>query len=129
MIVGLFGLILGGAQKVWSDSGMVAAAQWDAFANYLSQAARGRQPFPNARHLDQLLPYAAAFGVGALLVKRGKKLGGISLPSWFEAIHDADGADSAAFIAFMTSSDSSVPGDGGAGAGGGASGGGSSGAG
>jgi hypothetical protein len=35
---GLLALILWRIQPVWSDSGMLVAAQWGAFAHYLTQA-------------------------------------------------------------------------------------------
>ena len=131
LAAGLLALILGGTQPMWSDAGMVAAAQWKAFARHLAQAARGRAALPDAAEWERLLPYAAAFGVAAPLLKRLEKRDGIALPAWFQAIQTADGSGSAAFLAFMTTCDTSTSGDGGAGAGAsaGASGGGSSGAG
>jgi Predicted membrane protein (DUF2207) len=129
LAAGLLALILGGIQRVWSDAGMVDAAQWNAFAHYLTQAARGRAALPDPSELERFLPYAAAFGVVAPLLKRQEKRDGVALPPWFQAIHTADGSDSAAFVAFMATCDSTVSGDGGAGAAASASGGGASGAG
>jgi uncharacterized membrane protein YgcG len=130
---GLLAIILGAMQRIWSDPGVIAAAQWKAFADYLGLAARGRAALPGPGEFERFLPYAGAFGVCVPLLKRQEKEEGIALPPWFQAIQSAaDGSDAAAFVAFMGSCDSSASGGhGGAGAGGdgGASGGGASGAG
>ncbi len=129
--IGIVALILGGTQSVWSSSGLLASSQWKAFANYLFQASRGRLDLPPASGLERLLPYAAAFGVAEPLLVRQKMRDGIALPPWFQAVKNAQGADSDAFVAFVSTSSSSGSFDGGGGGGGdgGASGGGSSGAG
>jgi uncharacterized membrane protein YgcG len=134
LVAGLLALILGVIQPVWSDPGMVAAAQWKAFAHYLRQAARGRAELPDPAEFERFFPYAVVFGVAALLLKRQAKREGVALPAWFQAIQTADCSDSAAFLVFVDTCSSFGSGDGGTGGaggggGGGASGGGSSGAG
>ena len=127
---GLLALILWRIQPVWSDQGMVAAAQWKAFAHYLTQAALGRAALPDPAEWERTLPYAAAFGVAARLMILQEKRGGVARPAWFQAIQTPDGSDATAFTALMAcNSQVSSDGGGGFGGGGGASGGGSSGAG
>ena len=110
---------------------MIEAAQWNAFLRYLPEAARGRAELPCPAELERFLPYAAAFGISGPLLKQQQKRDGITLPAWFQAFQSADGSDSTAFVAFMTTCDSSATSsDGGSGgSSSGASGGGSSGAG
>jgi uncharacterized membrane protein len=130
VVAGLLALILWRIQPVWSDSGMLAAAQWKAFAHYLTQAALGRDALPDPAEWERTLPYAAAFGVAARLLTLQEKRGGVARPAWFQAIQTADGSDSAAFSALMfCNSQASGDSGGGFGGGGGASGGGASGAG
>jgi uncharacterized membrane protein len=127
---GLLALILWQIQPVWSDSGMLAVAQWKAFAHYLTQAALGRAALPDPAEWERTLPYAAAFGVAAHLLILQEKRGGVARPAWFQAVQTADGSDSTAFVALMVcNSQASSGGGGGFGGGGGASGGGASGAG
>ncbi len=117
LAVSLLALILGSTQTMWSDAGVVASHNWKAYARYLSKA-------ESVPHLEQVLPYAAAFGVAAPLLKKHN----MPMPVWFQAF---DGSDSASFETFMAYGDSSSSSDsgGGSGDGGGASGGGTSGAG
>lgn len=88
----LLAFILGAIQPVWSDRGMVAAAQWKAFARYVTQAARGRESLPDRDALERFLPYAAAFALAASLLKRQEKQYGVTLPPWFQAIGGEDGS-------------------------------------
>ena len=125
---GLLALILWRIQPVWSDSGMLAAAQWKAFAHYLTQAALGRAALPDPAEWERTLPYAAAFGVAARLLMLQEKRGGVARPAWFQATQTADGSDATAFAALMACN-SPVYSDGGTSAAAGASGGGASGAG
>jgi hypothetical protein len=126
---GVLGLILGSIQPVWSDQGMLAAAEWKAFAHYLTQAALGRAALPDPAEWERTLPYAAAFGVAARLLMQQQKRGGAALPPWFHAFQTSDGSDFTSFTALMAC-DSHASGDGGGGVGGGGvSGGGASGAG
>jgi uncharacterized membrane protein YgcG len=130
--VAILAVILGGTQTIWSDAGLLASARWKAFARHLTQAACGRGPQPGQSEQERYLPYAAAFGIMAPLLKRQREQGGMELPPWFQALQSADGADADAFTAFTSTCDSASysGGDGGGGGGdGGASGGGSSGAG
>jgi len=88
----------------------------------LKDAARGRAQTPLSADADRWLPYAAAFGVAAQLVRRRKREGtDLALPEWFAAFETgADGSD--AFVAFLGTS--GADGSGGAAAGGAAGGGG-----
>jgi hypothetical protein len=128
VVAGLLALILVRIQPVWSDSGLVAAAEWKAFAHYLMQAALGRAALPDPAVWERTLPYAAAFGVAGPLLILQEKRGGVAPPAWFQAFQTPDGSDATALAAFMACS-SPVYSDGGISAGPGASGGGASGAG
>jgi len=100
------------------------AARWRAFFRYLKDAARGRALTPLSADADRWLPYAAAFGVAAQLVRRRKREGiSLALPEWFAAFETgADGSD--AFVAFLGTSGADGSGGAGAAAGGAAGGGG-----
>ena len=129
VVAGLLALILGRLQPDWSDAGMVAAAQWKAFAHYLTQAALGRAALPEPAEWESILPYAAAFGVAARLLLQQKKQGGVALPAWFHAFQTEDGSDFTSFTALMACDSQASSGGGGGGFSSGASGGGASGAG
>ena len=127
---GVLALILGGIQPVLSDLGVAAAAQWKAFARYLTEVASGRAALPGPAELERWLPYAAAFRVLPHLLKLQEKRDGYAQPAWFQAIQAASAADSAAFVSYLYTCDTSSSSGGGfGGGGGGASGGGASGAG
>lgn len=111
---------------VVSDAGALTAGRWKRFAVYLRDIADGRAPLPSLAEWDQWLPYAAALGAAAPLLKRAQREGSPRIPAWFGALESHDNGDS--FTAFMTTS-SSTGSYGGGDAGAGASGGGSSGAG
>jgi hypothetical protein len=128
VVAGVLSLILAWIQPVWSDSGLVAAAEWKAFAHYLAQAARDRAPLPDPAVWERTLPYAAVFGVAGPLLILLEKRGGAALPAWFQTLQTPDCSDATVLAAFMTSN-APVYSDGGIGAGPGASGGGASGAG
>lgn len=130
VITGFIALIVGGTVSRWTDAGAFAAAQWRAFARYLSAIRRGRSPLAPPEAMERLFPYAAAFGTGASLLKRQQKEREIVLPNWFHTVPRHDGSDASAFVSFVSASDSTVSGAGAdAGGAAGASGGGASGAG
>jgi uncharacterized membrane protein YgcG len=127
-VSGFLGLVLAATQPIWSDAGVLVAAQWKAFARYLSKLSRGFELLRDTASFERFLPYAAAFGLAAPFLKQRAKQGGVELPPWFHAMDSADASD--AFVAFVSTGDASSSGGGGSGGGGGdASGGGSSGAG
>ncbi len=129
LVLGIVLLIAASRSPKWSDTGMMMASRWRGYAHYLRDLSRGRVPAPGGEEFEQLLPYAAAFGVAHSLLRRQAKEGRAVLPPWFAALPspDGDGAEIAALIAFTSSTD--MGSGAGAGAGAGASGGGSSGAG
>ena len=129
VLFALFALVLGATQSVCTESGVVEAARWKSYASHIRQAARGREILPGPGDMEQLLPYAAVFGVMTPLLKRQAREGGLALPPWFQAIQYAGGSDGGSFIAFTSACDTSTSSGDGGGGGGGASGGGSSGAG
>jgi len=119
-------LIYAGMYSILTPLGEEQAARWKGFAEYLKQVSKGREPAIRPDTFERYLGYAAVFGLGAGWAKYFQRLGGVPLPVWFHAMgggHSSFGA----FVAVMSSSDSTGAGAGGAGAG--ASGGGSSGAG
>jgi hypothetical protein len=130
LLIAVAALIAGATASIWTDAGAAAAEQWRAYLKYVKGISKGIEPAPGASAVEQLLPYAAAFGAGAALVKLLRKTGStVPLPGWFGALASADGADVAAFVAFLSATDSSAANTAGAGAAAGASGGGASGAG
>jgi hypothetical protein len=130
LLIAVAALIAGATASIWTDAGAATAQQWRAYSQYVKGVSKGSEQTPGASAVEQLLPYAAAFGAGAALVKLLKKTGSpVPLPGWFGALASVDGADVAAFVAFMSATDSSAGSSAGAGAAAGASGGGGSGAG
>lgn len=129
-IAGIFAMVAAATISEWTMTGAGVASQWKGFRDYLKDLSKGRAPMPGPDAIDQLLPYAAAFGIAPALLKQQQKTGAVSLPSWFAAFGSSgDGSAVASYIAFMSVSGGSSGGGMGASAGAGASGGGSSGAG
>jgi hypothetical protein len=129
--IGAATLVAASRTSRWTDAGAPVAASWRAFFRYLKDAARGRAFTPLSADADRWLPYAAAFGVAAQLVRRRKREGtalGLALPEWFAAFETgADGSD--AFVAFLGTSGADGSGAGAAAGGAAGGGGGASGAG
>ena len=98
--------------------------RWNNFRTYLDRVSRGQETAIRPDTFERYLAFAAVFGLGAAWAKSFKKLGGVPLPAWFQAMPGSDGD----FVAMMAASDSAAY-SGGADGGGGASGGGASGAG
>jgi hypothetical protein len=123
----LISAIVIASTPVWTEQGAIVTAQWRAFARYIRDVSRGREPLPGPDRFEALLPYAAAFGVAAPWTKRFQKEGEVPFPGWFASLASDAGSGVDSFVAFTSTADSS--GGAGGGGGGGASGGGSSGAG
>jgi hypothetical protein len=120
-------IIYAAAYSPLTPAGEEQKIRWTSFRNYLDQVSRGQETAIRHDTFERYLAYAADFGLGAAWAKSFKKLGGVPLPAWFQAMPSSDG-DFSSMVALMAASDSadsSGAGDGGASA----SGGGSSGAG
>ena len=126
----LISAIVIASTPVWTGQGAVVTAQWRAFARYIRDVSRGREPLPGPDKFEALLPYAAAFGVAGPWTKRFQKEAQFTLPPWFASLASGGGSSDDSFVAFTSTADAgSAAGGGGGGAGASASGGGSSGAG
>jgi hypothetical protein len=123
-VAALVGLLLGQSMSPLSDRGASEAARWRAFGGGLKQLAKGGRPLGDNERMHRLLPYAAAFGVGAALVTRLHEERR-AMPDWFQALPGQEGGPA---LAAMLSSQAATGHGAGAGGAGGAAGGGSSGA-
>jgi uncharacterized membrane protein len=126
--VGVVGIVLGQSVKPLTAAGARVAADWNAFAGYLKQVARGRAAVTRPDMFNLYLPYAAGFGLLSNWARHFEREGVASAPAWFHAAAGGDGS-MAAFVAMTSSASSSAGAAAGAGAAGGAAGGGSAGAG
>jgi uncharacterized membrane protein YgcG len=118
-------IIYAAAYSPLTPAGEEQKIRWNSFRTYLDHVSRGREAALRPDTFERYLAYAADFGLGAAWAKSFKKLGGVPLPAWFQAMPSSDG-DFSSMVALMAASDSahsSGAGDGGASAsGGGASG-------
>jgi len=124
-VVGVIAMITHAAHTPLSNDGVRRANDWRAFRRYMRDVARDRHPSPGDAMVQQLLPFAIAFGIAhawSAYLKRHRS----AAPVWFRPA-DTGHFDAAAFSAFVASGGSSAGGHshGGAAA---AAGGGSSGA-
>lgn len=125
----LFGLIVAGQASSLTIEGARLNAAWKSFSVHLYNITRGKELLVTPDLFDRYLPYAAAFGMATSWGKYFQKLGGVSVPDWFQGIQGSfDDGGIAAMIAAISAADSSASSAGDAGAAG-ASGGGASGAG
>jgi hypothetical protein len=98
----------------WTDAGASVAARWRAYFRHLRDAAHGQALSALPDDAERWLPYAAAFGIAAQLVRRRKKEGiSLDIPDWF-ALFQTETDSSDAFVAFLGTP--GVDGSGGAGA-------------
>jgi hypothetical protein len=111
-----------------TDAAVKEKAQWQSFAAYLKDVAKGKEPFVGARLLEDYLPYAASFGLAGDWAKLFKQRGDEKIMAWFRPLATAADGGSAAFIAMIGASSSAGASGGAGGAGAGAAGGGASGA-
>jgi hypothetical protein len=108
----------------WTDAGASAAARWRAYFRHLRDAAHGQALSALPDDVERWLPYAAAFGIAAQLVRRRKKEGiSLDIPDWF-AVFQTETDSSDAFVAFLGTPGVDSSGGAGAAAAGGAAGGG-----
>lgn len=122
-------LIYAATYSVLTPAGEVEKIRWNGFRAYLDQVSRGREPAIRPDTFERYLAFAAVFGLGESWAKAFQKLGGVPLPTWFQALPGSDGSfDFGVMVAVMSAADTSAS-SAGADGGGGASGGGSSGAG
>lgn len=126
-IVGLIAIIRVTTLSTLTREGEEQGQQWQRFADYLKQVARGKAHLDDPAAFEQYLPYAAGFGLGESWTKRYQQETGFVVPPWFQALGSDDA--SGAFIAVMAASNASFHSSSGGGGGGGAGGGGGSGAG
>ena len=113
-LAGFIGVILGASYSTLTAAGEDAAAAWRSFRDYLKDVAKGREMLLRHDLFDAYLPYAAGFGLAEGWAKRYQQQTGIAVPAWFSAL-DADDS-SAAFVAVMLATHSSVSSSGAGGA-------------
>jgi hypothetical protein len=128
LILSCIVFVAGASFSVSSDAALQEKARWQAFASYLKDVAKGKEPFVGARLMEEYLPYAASFGLAAEWAKLFKQRGDEQVMAWFRPLTSAADGGSAAFIAMIAASSSVGAGGGAGGAGAGAAGGGASGA-
>jgi hypothetical protein len=125
---GLIGVILAAGYATLTPDGELLAAAWRSFRDYLKDVSKGRETLLRTELFATYLPYAAGFDLAEDWARRHAKEANIVVPAWFTALRADD--SSAAFVAVMAATHSSVSsGAGGAAGAAGASGGGASGAG
>ncbi len=125
MGLGIVALVLSAALSPLSEKAAMERPRWQAFARYLKDVAKGKQPFVGSQLLEEYLPYAASLGLAEDWAKLFKQREGEDVLAWFRPLSTSPDGGSAAFIAMIgaTSSAGSSGAAGGAGAaGGGASG-------
>jgi hypothetical protein len=133
ILTGLATVIVAGFYTPLTEKGVKEAGHWRAYAEYLREVTREREPITRPDLFETALPYAASFGFGEAWAKFFQKHGENQVPAWFQTLSqkDAEATDMAAFVAMISASNGVVSDGGSAGAAGGvgAAGGGASGAG
>lgn len=133
MLLGIFGVVLGGSLLPLSDVGAETAVAWKQFQNYLNEVSKGKQPIDRPAMFAKYLPYAATFGLLHQWAKQFEKEGWTEMPAYFRVLptttNDQAMGVFVALSATANSSGGSAAGAGAGAAGAGAAGGGASGAG
>lgn len=126
----LIAIIAGYSLSVLSTEGTRQAAEWEPFQRYLKDITKRKATPSSPDMFERYLPFAAAYGLLTDWVKHFEKEERTQPPTYFRALHAADGAHMSAFVAMISASSSAGGSAAGAGAAGaGAAGGGASGAG
>ncbi|MBI5671489.1 MAG: DUF2207 domain-containing protein [Chloroflexi bacterium] len=82
-LVGLAAMIAGQHMPAKTRQGAEDAAKWRAFREYLQNLDRYSSIEEAAKHFDDYLPYAVAFGIDRSWVRRFSQLESVPIPPWY----------------------------------------------
>lgn len=82
-LVGVVWMIVAQVMPAKTRKGAEEAAKWHAFLNYLHNLEKYSTVEGAAAHFDDFLPYAVAFGLDRLWVRRFSQVATVPVPMWY----------------------------------------------
>jgi len=80
-------ILVANAMPAKTDVGALEAAKWNAFREYLRNLEKYTSVEEAAARFEAYLPYAIAFGLDRLWIKRFRRLETVAMPSWYSPIY------------------------------------------
>jgi uncharacterized membrane protein len=82
-LVGAAALVAGQAMPAKTHKGAEEAAKWKAFEEYLQNMEKYQGVEEAAKHFDEYLPYAVAFGLDRSWIRRFTQVNTVPIPPWY----------------------------------------------